>query len=140
MRRFAGAAVAAGLVVLSACGSDGGSKSEVTTVANEVTVTVSGPVTIAVGQDLLVTLDSNPTTGYDWQVDTAPDKAVLTIAERVYVPTPVDPGIVGSGGATTTRFTAVAAGTATIVLRYKRSWEDNTPTDDLVTVDVTVTP
>ena len=141
MRRLAVAAVTATVLLLSsACGSDGGSKPEVTTVANEVTVTVSGPVTIAVGQDLLVTLDSNPTTGYDWQVDTAPDKAVLTIDERVYVPTPVDPDIVGSGGATTTRFTAVAAGTTSIVLRYKRSWEDNTPTDDLVTVDVTVTP
>lgn len=107
--------------------------------SNEVTVSVAGPVTLVVGQDLLVTLDSNPTTGYDWLVDTAPDAAVLTLSERLYVPTPVDPGIAGSGGATTTRFTAVAAGTTSIVLRYKRSWEDDTPGDELVTVDVTVT-
>ena len=139
MRRFVGTVLAASLVLLSACGSDAESNSEVTTVSNEVTVSVSGPVTLAVGQDLLVTLDSNPTTGYDWQVDTAPDAAVLTVGERVYVPTPVDPGISGSGGATTTRFTAIAAGTTSIVLRYKRSWEDDTPSDELVTVEVTVT-
>ncbi len=142
MTRPAGAALAVSLVLLSACGSDPDSNSEVSTVpaaSNEVIVSVSGPVTLAVGQDLLVTLDSNPTTGYDWEVDAAPDAAVLTMGERVYVPTPVDPGISGSGGATTTRFTAVAAGTTSIVLRYKRSWEDDTAGDELVTVDVTVT-
>jgi inhibitor of cysteine peptidase len=139
MNRFIGSVLAAGLLVLSACGSDAASSSKESTVPNDVTVSGSGSVTLAVGQQLVVTLDSNPSTGYDWQVVGEPDAAVLSIGERVYVPTPVDPGVVGSGGVTASRFTAVAAGTTSIVLRYKRSWEDDTPADELVTVEVTVT-
>lgn len=129
-------------VALAGCGSDAADRSGGTTVESSaiVTVTGSGPVSLRVGQQLDVTLESNPTTGYDWLIDAAPDAAVIEQAgEPSYQPAPVASNVVGSGGTTTFRFDARAAGTTTVVLRYKRSWEDDTADDQLVTVDVTVT-
>jgi inhibitor of cysteine peptidase len=142
MRRAALAlGVAAILVALAACGSDAEtSNTGGTTVSDEaVVVTRSGTVTLQVGQELVVTLESNPTTGYEWLVDTAPDSAVLqSNGAPSYEPTPVASDVVGSGGTTSLRFTATGAGTTQVVLRYKQSFEENSPDDQLVTVDVTV--
>lgn len=133
-----GAVVVAALVV--ACGSDSATDSTGgATVPKQISVDGSGPVALRLGQELVVTLESNPSTGYDWLIDTAPDTAVAeSVGEPSYQATPVASNIVGSGGATSLRFSATGAGTTRVVLRYKRPWEDDTADDLLVTLDLTV--
>jgi inhibitor of cysteine peptidase len=124
---------------LGACGSkDEGAGENVAT--GDVTVTASGPVSVKVGQTLVVTLASNPSTGYSWAISTAPDSAVLTQdGDITYTATNPDVVMPGSGGSETVRFTATAAGTTTVVLDYRRPWETDVPPVETVTIDVTVT-
>lgn len=106
-----------------------------------VTVTASGPATLAAGDTLVVTLRANPSTGYSWALITAPAAAVLAASgEPTYSPdrtggTPMP----GAGGTATFRFAAVAAGSTRVVLAYRRGWETDVPPVETVTVDVTVT-
>ncbi|HET8567564.1 MAG TPA: protease inhibitor I42 family protein [Candidatus Limnocylindria bacterium] len=98
-------------------------------------VPANGPETVAVtaadsgrtfamrvGDELVVTLDGNPSTGFDWEIATAP--AVLTPTERVVTATG---GALGAPVTVTYRFAASSAGRATLVLAYRRSWETVAP-------------
>jgi inhibitor of cysteine peptidase len=124
---------------LGACGSkDEGAGDNVP--AGDVTVTASGPASLKVGQTLVVTLASNPSTGYSWAISTAPDSALLAQeGEITYAPSNPDVVMPGSGGTESARFTATAAGTTTIVLDYRRPWETDVPPVETVTIEVTVT-
>jgi inhibitor of cysteine peptidase len=124
---------------LGACGSkDDGAGDNMA--AGDVTVTASGPVSVKVGQTLVVTLASNPSTGYSWAISTAPDAAVLAQdGDLTYTPSNPDVVMPGSGGTESVRFTAKAAGTTTLVLDYRRPWETDVPPVETVTIDVTVT-
>jgi len=140
--------------MISACGSDNGASDStgssstatgstvpVTSVAGEtVTVSGSGPVTLRVGQRLSVVLVGNITTGYDWTVTGPADPKVLEQnGEPVYTAVTTETLVVGSGGTSTTGFTAIAPGSTTVVLSYRRSFEPDQPDADTVTLIVTVT-
>jgi len=92
-------------------------------------------VEVKVGGQIIITLDSNPSTGYNWEtkdLDT-------TMFEQVGDPTFTisDPGLVGSGGTLTLTFKALKAGTTALTLVYHRPWE--TGIDPIDTFEVTVT-
>ncbi len=92
-------------------------------------------VNVKVGDQIVVTLDGNPSTGYTWEaqgLDT-------TIFEQVGAATFVssNPGQVGAGGSLTLTFKAMKTGTAALNLVYHRPWE--TGVDPLDTFAVTVT-
>lgn len=70
-----------------------------------------------VGQTIILTLDGNPTTGYEWFHSTSP---ILHI-EGEYDPT--NHGVIGSGGVYKFMITAIARGSASIEFQYMRSWE-----------------
>ncbi|MEZ4502537.1 MAG: protease inhibitor I42 family protein [Dehalococcoidia bacterium] len=94
-------------------------------------------VSLEVGQRLRVTLESNPTTGYSWQLTGAPDPAVLEqVLGPIYIGGASD--LVGAAGTETFDFLAVGAGTTSISLEYARPFEANSMTDAW-TIDVTVT-
>lgn len=90
------------------------------------------------GQMLVVTLESNPTTGYRWEVSEV-DKSVLTqMGEAEFQEAPKeDEQVVGVGGTETFRF-ASAPGSTTLTLLYNRSWETDVEPADTFTVEVTV--
>ena len=75
------------------------------------------------GQSLTVELDSNPSTGYSWQV-VAVSKG-LDVNDQGY--TPDEPQATGSGGIQSfsvgPNFTASAGSTHLLRLAYFRSWE-----------------
>jgi len=102
-----------------------------------VTEAEAGPVALAVGQDLIVRLESNPSTGYSWTVAPS-DAPVLAPREVQHMPDEVPAGVVGAGGIDALRFSAVAAGTQTLTFRYARSWETDTPPAKEVVFTVTV--
>ena len=104
-----------------------------------VTVTASGPVSVTVGDTVAVMLPANPSTGFQWEVATAPDVRVLAASgDMVYTPTTLQSPMPGAGGSASFRFRAVAAGTTGITLVYRRIWEIGVPPADTVTVAVTV--
>lgn len=94
------------------------------------------PVTLAVGQELTVTLESNATTGFAWEV-AGLNAAVL---EQVGEPEYKAPqsGLVGAGGVQIFRFKAKAAGQVELKLNYRRAWEKDVPPAKTFTVTVVV--
>ena len=88
------------------------------------------------GQMLAVRLDSNPSTGYSWQVGQV-DEAVLKQQGEPQFIQPAD-SPPGAGGAQVFLFTAIAAGQITLVLVYKRPSDSNIAPVQTFTVQVRV--
>ena len=80
------------------------------------------PVTVGVGQQFNVVLDSNPTTGYGWTA-TIDAKFLTQVAKNYAAPTTT---LVGAGGQDTFTFQGVAAGTTDLVFKYARSFDPPT--------------
>lgn len=140
-------AVILGITLIAgfACGGKSESPTPTPTVtptANEVNVdaTYNGSdVTLAVGDLLVVTLDSNATTGYSWNLSAISDTSVIAkTGDAEYInPTPTDPPLMGQGGQEAWTFKALDAGTATISMKYIRSWEPEEPAETFeITVNV----
>ena len=81
----------------------------------------SHPIRIKAGEEFSIVLDSNPTTGYSWQLEKSFDKDVLGLIEHGYLP-PESPRR-GAGGREIWDFRARKEGTAEIRLEYRRPWE-----------------
>lgn len=78
-------------------------------------------IEIGVGQQFVIALGSNPTTGYSWQESY--DEAMLTLVEKKY-DEEAEEDLVGAGGIEYFRFKALKEGGTTITLVYKRAWEE----------------
>lgn len=84
-------------------------------------------ITLQPGEEMTVTLESNLTTGYSWQVQKI-DNAVLVLeGEPTYEQSPGSEGLVGAGGTETFHFKAVASGETSLELGYMRPWESVPP-------------
>lgn len=79
--------------------------------------------TLRPGGELRIKLDSNPTTGYFWELDFAETGAVELVSSD-YIADPAPPGLVGSGGHQLFIFKGVQKGRVTLDLSYQRSPED----------------
>jgi predicted secreted protein len=91
----------------------------------------SVPITVAPGGDFAIRLASNATTGYRWELHSAPDPAVVTLRGSRY--DGPDAPLVGAGGHEVWTFHAVAPGQTTIGLRYAFiDHGTNRPTEDRV--------
>ncbi len=85
----------------------------------------SGVVDLSRGTLLTVSLPSNPTTGYGWQVarDSAP--RLRSAGKPAYLPP--SPTLPGAGGYQEFLFEATSPGDTTLVLNYKRPFEPKAP-------------
>lgn len=93
---------------------------------------------LRVGDQLMVVLQGNPTTGYEWSSALLYEYAVLRVlAETEYRPTSMDTGMVGAGGLYIFRFEAIDVGTQAFQFVYQRSWEA-TDSDRQFVFDVVV--
>ena len=81
-------------------------------------------VSVDVGEQIVVHLEENPTTGYRWQVVRA--NGILEPVGDSYEP--ASPTRVGSGGHREFRFRATAAGSAAIELRHLQEWDESSVT------------
>ena len=125
-----GLAFATILAVAAACGPTPG----VVTLRTEANGT---SVTLQPGQTLKVTLPSNPSTGYSWQIASLPE--CLESAGESEFESEAEEGVVGAGGTETLTFEAVEAGDAMLELEYRRPWETGVEPADTFSADVTVT-
>jgi inhibitor of cysteine peptidase len=91
-------------------------------------------IAATVGVPFSITLDSNPTTGYSWDLATPLDPNVVDLLHHSYQraggPRP------GAGGTELWTFEPLCAGFTTIVLRYRRPWEPDDPNDRQVAFDI----
>ena len=96
-------------------------------------------VTLSAGGKLRVSLASNITTGYSWQLVEL-DTVVLENTGQEYVPDEAPPNIVGRGGTEHWQFTARLPGQTALRLEYRRPWEpEDIEEADSFQVAVTVT-
>ena len=85
-------------------------------------VTESGQqITLSPGDSLVVTLDSNATTGFSWSIAGISDEDVIDDVSNEYQAS--DSGLMGAGGQEIWTFEAAEKGTSTIEMQYIRPWE-----------------
>jgi predicted secreted protein len=144
-------AVVAATLILAACGSisdalsdpDMGDAEELMDDLNrdaelEVGAADNGrTLELAAGEVLVVSLDSNPTTGYGWEVSEIDEGILSQEGEPVYVQGGAE-GMVGAGGVETYRFMASGSGKATLTLIYHRAWEEGVEPLETFSVDIVV--
>jgi inhibitor of cysteine peptidase len=91
-------------------------------VPRTVNVSESGKqIELAPGDSLIVTLDSNPSTGFAWSISGISDEAVIDDVSNEFEG--ADTGMIGAGGQEVWTFEALDKGTSTIEMKYSRSWE-----------------
>ena len=84
---------------------------------------ISKEVEVAVGDSLIVTLCSNPTTGFQWPKSAQiSDQTVLEQVDHEFIP-PEAKDVEGAAGKEIWTFKALKKGTSTISIDYSRPWE-----------------
>jgi inhibitor of cysteine peptidase len=81
-------------------------------------------LTLRPGDEIVVTLDSNATTGFAWQIDTKPAAEVLDLVKSEYVAPETE--LVGAGGQEIWRFVATGRGSTDIAMTYARGFSGET--------------
>ena len=84
---------------------------------------------------IALTLESNPTTGYSWQVMEINNTVLVQDGEPEYKSD--GQNIPGAGGTETFHFKTIGTGEATLVLGYMRPWESVPPIETFY-VQITV--
>jgi inhibitor of cysteine peptidase len=87
------------------------------------------------GDILVVTLESNPTTGYDWHIAEIDPALLSQQGEAEFKP---QSELMGAGGIETFRFKALAAGEGELRLTYNRIWEEGVEPVEVFSITVSV--
>jgi len=96
----------------------------------------SRTIEVAVGERFSILLDSNPTTGYSWQmVGQAANCAVVLTARDYEAPRT---SLAGAPGRERLTFMAESSGVEKLTFRYLRPWEKNAEPARTVTFRVAV--
>ena len=106
------------MALFSSCGTNGAS---LTSADN------GKQITLQSGDVMTLTLESNPTTGYSWQVLAIDNGVLVRDGDPTYKGASGSVKVVGAGGTETFRFKAVGAGETSLELGYMRPWEDVPP-------------
>ena len=83
---------------------------------------------VEIGQKFTVILESNPTTGFRWQLAKPLDESIVKIIDSEFRTLATKfPPPPGTGGIEIWTFEAVAVGSTEIAMEYVRPWEDAPP-------------
>lgn len=116
-------------VLLAACSAVGGAE-------RRVSAPIDGQVIeVGVGDELVIELAGNPTTGYNWYVTDLDTSVLQAQGEPEFT---ADSSAIGSGGVLALSFKAQAAGETTLSLAYQRAWEVGIPPLETLTLQVVV--
>ena len=135
---FAGILVTV-LLVVAGCTSQPATKSvqvsidELTTEKN-----ITRDVEITAGSTLVVSLGSNPSTGYSWSEQAIIDDAAIIRQDKHEFIAADTTGVVGAAGTEEWTFTALEKGTTTLSMDYSRPWEGGEKGVWTFTLNVTV--
>ena len=95
---------------------------------------------IRIGDTLQLELEGNPTTGYEWEIESYDTSILNQVGEREYEQDPQpnpDHPVEGLGGTFTFRFRATATGSTFLRLIYHRPWE-SVPPHEVFEITVTI--
>jgi inhibitor of cysteine peptidase len=84
---------------------------------------VGDSIDVSVGQEFIIALASNPTTGYSWQASYDETMLELVGGESTYEADETGEEVVGGGGTEFFRFKALKAGAVEITMTYAQHWE-----------------
>jgi len=101
--------------------------------------TTASATPVKVGDEVQITLDANPTTGYVWELTTLDTTRLEQLGLFDYNTDTEQQGLYGAPVKMTARFKAIAAGTATVTLVYRRPFETNAPSQ-VVQRTITIMP
>jgi inhibitor of cysteine peptidase len=122
------AAAIAALLLAAGCGGSGEVKLE--------GIDDGGRVELEKGQILVVTLESNPTTGYRWErPEGEGDRLLQQLGEAEYH---ARSNLLGASGTETLRFKATDNGQTELQLVYHRPWEKEAEPERTFTVQVVI--
>jgi inhibitor of cysteine peptidase len=93
-------------------------------------------VRLFAGQELIIHLDSNPSTGYTWETKDLDTNMFMQVGDTSF--TSSNPNLVGSGGTQTLTLKVLNAGTNTLTLIYHRPWEKDVQPAKTFSVTATV--
>jgi inhibitor of cysteine peptidase len=88
-------------------------------------------IAVQVGDEFMIELEANPTTGYEWHLQF--DSGKVTLLSQQFKQ---KGGGVGAGGVQHFRLKASNPGQTTIRAIYKRSWEANSLEEHSFTVNI----
>lgn len=86
---------------------------------------MTNTIKTTVGKEIVITLEANATTGYQWQFAKPLDESLLKLVNSEYLPDKTE--LVGVGGKQVWVFQALNAGKTAISFKYVRPWEKNNP-------------
>ncbi|MBA7640063.1 hypothetical protein ES703_47726 [subsurface metagenome] len=98
-------------------------------------------VEIDAGGSLTVTLESNWTTGFRWELTEVTNQTVLELVEsrcELSEEARQDPPMIGAGGTEIWNFKALKKGEATISMEYSQPWEGGTKAAQIFVLTVVV--
>ncbi len=104
--------------------------------ANLTAADKGGQVEVKVGEQIVIKLDSNPSTGYTWEAKDLDTTMFEQVGDTAF--TSSNPSLVGAGGTLTLTFKVLKAGTNTLTLVYHRPWETDVDPIDMFAVTVIV--
>ena len=78
-------------------------------------------ITTKVGEEFTITLDSNPTTGYQWKLSDNFTEGIVKLVKSEYVAPETE--MRGAGGQEVWTFKALEPGETTVEMEYVRPWE-----------------
>lgn len=81
------------------------------------------PLTLELGQRLILSLPSNPSSGYRWNLEQAAPELLRNLGPEVYSHPDEATSMIGSEGTSTWRFEVIGEGSAHLSLSYQRPWE-----------------
>jgi inhibitor of cysteine peptidase len=134
MKRFLGMGMvlmAVGLAFLAGCSSSGGGG------GTKIYGTSNTSITASSGEQFIIQLNSNKTTGFQWGISTSLDAKVVKKIKSTYIVS-ASSGKVGAGGIEQWTFQAVGPGATRIVMAYSRPFEKGAAPAQVVTFNVTV--
>src|SRR5574344_1065796 len=86
-------------------------------------VYASDTMTVKLRKNFQIKLESNPSTGYSWDLSKTVDKSYVKLVKNSYKQNRCNPRMVGVGGVETFVFKPLKKGSTTIYFEYKRPWE-----------------
>ncbi len=97
---------------------------------------------VHVGQTFKIWAKSNPTTGFEWQLATPLNPALLQMEETGFQAPPPRDGLplVGAPGSQWWELKALKPGDAVMQIAYRRSWERDQPPAEARTYQIKIEP
>ncbi|MCD5995140.1 protease inhibitor I42 family protein [Pseudomonas sp. CDFA 602] len=94
------------------------------------------PLTLSTGQTLILTLPSNPTTGFRWLTQNPAQGILRSLGPEVYATEGKE--VIGSGGQSVWRYKAADKGTGHLMMVYQQPWAPEVAPEQTFDCSITV--